>query len=76
MARTTVVETYIPRRSTDIAAVTYDPDTQDLTVEFQSGGVYVYSSVPESIYSGFTAASSAGSYFHRHVKDRYASEKQ
>jgi len=51
--------------------VGYDSTSRTLEVEFHSGGVYQYSGVPETTYQGFMRASSKGSYFHDHIKDRY-----
>ena len=45
-------------------------------MEFVSGDVYDYFDVPQSVYSGFNAAASAGQYFHRQVRDSYNYEKQ
>lgn len=59
-----------PVRSSNISSVGYDPASRTLEVEFNSGGVYQYSGVPETIYQGFTRAASKGSYFHDH-KGRY-----
>lgn len=73
---TVVAETFIPRASTNIAAVSYDPDAQTLTVTFVSGDVYEYADVPDSVYRGFTAAGSAGKYFFRNVRGVYSYEQQ
>lgn len=61
--------------SSNIAAVAWDPDTRELTVDFQSGDSYIYAGVPESVANGFTAASSPGQYHARHIKDRYPYER-
>ena len=59
-----------PVRSSNIRSIGYEPDAMTLEVEFHSGGIYQYSSVPESIYQGIMRAASKGSYFHDHIKDR------
>ena len=64
MKRTTV-------SSTNLASVGYDPISRVLEIAFHSGGVYQYSNVPESIYQGLLSASSKGTYFNSHIKDRY-----
>ena len=76
MADTTVKETFVPPRSSNIAAATYDPQTQELEIEFHSGDVYTYANVPQGVYSGLTASSSVGSYFYRHIRGNYAYEQQ
>jgi hypothetical protein len=60
-----------PVGSSNIRSVGYDPASRTLEVEFHSGGIYQYSGVPEAIHQGFMHASSKGSYFHDHIKDRY-----
>lgn len=60
-----------PVESSSIRSVGYDPRTMTLEVEFDSGGIYQYSEVPESVYTGLIGATSKGSYFNEHIKDRY-----
>jgi len=54
--------------SSNLASVGYDSIAQTLEVEFNHGGIYQYSGVPSSVYSGLMAASSHGQYFDRYVK--------
>ena len=61
--------------SSDIASIGYDPVTQTLEIEFHSGGIYQYSNVLESIYSGLVSAGSHGKYFHQHIKSIYSYQK-
>jgi len=60
-----------PVSSSNIRSIGYDAKSQALEIEFHSGGIYQYFNVPESIYSALMSASSHGSYFHRHIEDRY-----
>ncbi|MDP2728611.1 MAG: KTSC domain-containing protein, partial [Dehalococcoidia bacterium] len=53
-------------QSTNIKSVGYDLADHVLEIEFHSGGIYQYFGVSESIYGELMAASSYGSYFHRH----------
>lgn len=76
MAGTAVAETFIPPSSSNIAAFTWDPETDTLTVEFVNGDEYAYFNVPQSIYSGWTANGGSGGWFHRHIKGKYPYEKQ
>lgn len=57
--------------SSNLSAVGYDADGSILEIEFKDGSVYQYFSVPESIFTGLIAASSAGKYFHLKIKDVY-----
>ena len=50
----------IPVSSSDIASVGYENGT--LYIRFNSGGLYKYSNVPESVYHGLMSASSHGKY--------------
>lgn len=61
-----------PVTSSNIHAIGYDPDSQTLEIEFNSGAVYDYSDVPQSEYDGFIGADSKGKYFHANIKNRYS----
>lgn len=62
-------------RSSDLRSVGYDPDISLLEIEFNRGGLYQYSNVLAMIYNGLMSASSHGKYFHRNIKDKYATTK-
>lgn len=64
-----------PVTSSNLRTVGYDEATQTLEIEFHSGGVYQYNSVPRSIYEGLMSASSHGKYFHAHIKGVYPYRK-
>jgi len=64
-----------PVKSTDLKSVGYDEDSRILEVEFNSGGIYKYTGVPQSIYSNLMGAASYGKYFHQFIKDRYPTIK-
>lgn len=55
--------------SSNIRSIGYDNGI--LEVEFNSGGIYRYSNVPESIYQNLMSASSIGSYFASNIKNVY-----
>ncbi|MEK7676119.1 MAG: KTSC domain-containing protein [Verrucomicrobiota bacterium] len=57
--------------SSDLRAVDYDW-SGTLTIEFHSGGVYEYFQVPHELYSGLMRASSPGSFFWHHIRDRFS----
>jgi hypothetical protein len=57
--------------SSNLRSVGYDKASMTLEIEFNSGGVYQYYSVPETIYNGLMNAPSHGKYFHQHIKDVY-----
>ncbi len=65
----------VPVTSSNISSIGYDEEHKILEIEFQDGGIYQYFAVPEYAYVGLMSTSSHGSYFHRHIKDRYAWRK-
>lgn len=61
--------------SSNLASVGYDEEQSLLEVEFHSGGVYQYRGVPPGVHQALMRASSKGSYFDAHIKDRYPVRK-
>lgn len=57
--------------STNIRSIGYEPSSQTLEVEFNSGKVYQYYDVPEDEYDGLMNASSHGKYLNQHIKGVY-----
>ena len=58
-------------KSTVIRAVGYDADRKILEVEFHTGRLYRYLSVPPSVHEELVSAESVGEYFNREIRDRY-----
>ncbi len=58
-----------PVDSSNLASVGYDSDAKILEIEFNSGGIYQYFDVPESVYEGLMSASSHGTYFDQNIKN-------
>ena len=56
-----------PVKSSRIVKVGYDPNTQDLVIEFTRGGRYIYHNVEQMIYEMLLAAESIGKYFEQHI---------
>lgn len=65
-------ETTLTPGSSNIEAITFDPDTDTLTVEFRDGSSYDYLNVPVQVYRAFQRAGSAGEFFYRQIRNRYA----
>jgi hypothetical protein len=63
----------IPVVSSNLKSVAYEFGI--LEVEFNSGGIYSYTNVPEHIYKGLLNASSKGQYFNAFIKDNYPYNK-
>ena len=57
--------------SSTIRAVGYNPEHQELLLEFVNGGVYKYIDVPASVHTALMAADSKGSFFARQIKNDY-----
>lgn len=54
--------------SSNLASVGYDVNSNTLEIEFNSGGIYQYFNVPESVHKELMNASSHGQYFDRNIK--------
>ncbi|MEJ0011347.1 MAG: KTSC domain-containing protein [Bauldia sp.] len=57
--------------STVIRDFSYDEARNELTVNFRTGKVYVYTLVPPSVAAAMRAAYSKGAYFNENVRDKY-----
>ena len=57
--------------SSNLHSVGYDSPTATLEIEFNSGGIYQYSGVPEHVYDSLMSSGSLGRYFGRRIKDAY-----
>jgi len=57
--------------SSFISDMRYDPETEELEVNFTSGRSFTYSGVPREIAIEFSEASSPGSYFNSSIKGVY-----
>ena len=62
--------------SSNIEAIGYDDDTQELHVQFLSVGLYIYSDVPREIFDYLMSAPSKGSFLNREIKGIYQFMKQ
>ncbi len=58
--------------STAIRRVEYDPSSRVMQIWFTQGGhAYNFCGVPQGVYEGLVNASSAGTYYDHHIRDRY-----
>lgn len=55
--------------SSNLSSIGYDPDTETLEVEFNSGSVYQYYGVSEVLYEELMAAPSHGQFFHAYIRN-------
>ena len=62
-------------QSSMIASLGYETDTSTLEVEFNSGAVWQYYDVPESIYYDMMNSGSLGKFFHANIRGQYREEQ-
>lgn len=60
-----------PVDSSSIARIGYDPESQELFIEFIGGRTYAYSAVPESRAQALLDADSKGGYFNREIRPNH-----
>jgi len=58
-------------RSSNLAAVGYNPFAAVLTIAFHGDRVYQYFGVPPSVYWGLLEAESHGKFFHAFIRNQY-----
>lgn len=58
--------------STNLAGGAYDPATRELTIEFASGGRYVYSGVAPEVVAELRSAGSPGKFFYAAIRNNYS----
>lgn len=61
----------IPLISSAISSVTYDDETLEMDVEFESGSEYTYYNVPKLVFEAFVTDDSPGRFFHQRIKNQY-----
>ena len=57
--------------STVIDDFEYDAVSEQITVWFKTGRVYVYRGIPEAVFRAFSSAFSRGTFFNKHIRNRY-----
>jgi KTSC domain len=65
----------IDLNSTSLAAAAYSDGQYLLELQFRSGAIYHYFSVPPEIYGALLRAPSQGAYFNQGIRDRFAYAK-
>ena len=61
--------------SSNLASVSYDPESREMTIAFKSGAVYHYADVDEGTYDGLLAAPSPGKFFASEIRDAFSFTK-
>ena len=62
--------------SSNVEAIGYCAETQELYVQFIRSGLYVYFGVPEWVYLEFMSAESKGVYLNQSIKNLYQYERR
>jgi len=62
----------IPLHSSAISGADYDRAARILRIRFTSGSIYSFYRVPEAIYVRLINSPSPGSFYHHHIRGRYA----
>lgn len=57
--------------SSAMVAVGYDASRLQMKITFSKGNTYDFCRVPQQVFDGLLRASSKGSYYNDHIKDRY-----
>lgn len=57
--------------STVIRFISYDEDTERLSVTFVTGRRYIYEHVPKDVFENFLSAPSRGTFFNTEIRDRF-----
>jgi hypothetical protein len=61
--------------SSELRSVGYETQALVLEVEFQTGGIYQYFGVPDSVYRALMTAPSKGRYFNANVRNVYSYQR-
>ena len=54
-------------KSSNITSASYDTESEDLTITFNTGGIYVYNNVPWTLFTKFRLADSQGKFFNEKI---------
>ena len=57
--------------SRSLKSVGYDPDCEELVVEFRTGRMYCYSGVPAAVHAWLMRIHDKGGFFNRAIRDHY-----
>lgn len=68
------VPTMHPVKSSNIASVGYDAESETLHVQFLNGSSYAYKGVPAHEFAALKAAPSVGAHLHKKIKGIYPHE--
>lgn len=61
--------------SSNLKSASYDTKSEDLTVTFNNGGIYVYNKVPWDVFTKFRMSDSQGKFFNANIARTYKYNK-
>ena len=62
---------HVDVHSSSLRSVGYNKETQELHVNFNDTGRYVYHGVPENVHQSLMMAASKGNFIHSQLKGKY-----
>lgn len=62
-------------QSSNLKNASYNTETEDLTVTFNNGSIYVYNKVPWAKFTKFRMAESQGKFFNENIGKAYKYQK-
>jgi hypothetical protein len=62
--------------STNLKSASYDTGSEDLTVSFNNGTIYVYNKVPWTVFTKFRMSESQGKFFNAEIVKKYKYTKK
>jgi len=65
-------EEMIPVMSSNLSAIGYDKEEQELWIDYKSGFTYCFSGVPEGVFMQLKKANSKGQYIDQVVSQNYS----
>lgn len=63
-------------QSSNLKNATYNTESEDLTITFNNGSIYVYNKVPWTKFTKFRMAESQGKYFNENIAKSHKYQKQ
>ena len=66
---------WLPVESKMIAQIGYDEETQVLGIQFASGAIYEYDSIPPEEHEALLNSPSVGKHFNAHIKPQHVGRR-
>lgn len=63
-------------QSSNLKSASYNTESEDLTITFNNGSIYVYNKVPWTKFTKFRMAESQGKYFNENIAKSHKYQRQ